>query len=64
MVEFTALEVGESNTEYTTDERISLNELTPFTTYSLTIAAETAIGRGPYSRVVHIQTQEDGEWVL
>lgn len=61
LVEFTALEIGESSTVYTMDTEISLNELNPFTAYSINIAADTVIGLGPYSRVFHVQTLEDGE---
>ena len=33
----------------------------PYTTYFIQVAAETAVGRGPYSEVVTIYTPEDGK---
>ena len=51
----------EINTTMTTHR---LFQLTPFTTYSFTIAASTEVGLGPFSATFSVQTPEDGEWRL
>ena len=43
------------------DFAIVITELRPFTIYMATIAATTAVGMGPFSSVVSVQTIEDGE---
>lgn len=62
-VSFTALDSSETNIFTVFDsEELELTELSPFTTYTIVIAAETTIGIGPYSKVFHVQTLEDGEF--
>ena len=39
----------------------TVSNLRPFTVYVATISARTAIGMGPFSGVVSIQTLEDGK---
>ena len=41
---------------------ISVTTLRPYTTYNCSIAAETSIGRGPFSSVITAQTDEAGIW--
>ena len=38
----------------------TLSSLSPFTTYTLEIAARNGVGLGPYSNVVEIQTVQQG----
>ena len=38
-----------------------VSNLQPFTTYDFLIAAATTVGLGPFSRLLTIQTPEDGE---
>ena len=40
---------------------ITVNSLRPYTTYSFTIAAETAVGVGPFSGAYTVMTATDGE---
>ena len=60
-VEISALEISETNVHFVVGEELELTGLRPFTTYSVVIAAQTAIGIGPYSRIFHVQTLEDGK---
>ena len=39
---------------------LEIETLTPFTTYSILIAASTIVGLGPFSTVLTIHTPEDG----
>ena len=60
-VEISALEISETNVQFVVGEELELTGLRPFTTYSVVIAAQTAIGIGPYSRIFRVQTLEDGK---
>ncbi len=40
--------------------QLILSDLTPFTTYICSVAANTALGRGPHTMNVSIATPEDG----
>ena len=40
---------------------LEIDTLTPFTTYSILIAASTVVGLGPFSTVLTIQTPQDGK---
>ena len=56
----TTLATG-SVTLYTSyDTTIQVNGLVPYTTYTCLIAAETSIGRGPYTTIITFTTMEDG----
>ena len=47
--------------QYTTSSlSVMLVELYPFSTYFVFVAAETGVGRGPFSRGLRISTPEDG----
>ena len=54
-----------SHTEYQLSTTCSLNltleKLHPFSTYIVVVAAETDIGRGPFSSPFKIHTPEDGK---
>ena len=56
---------GSANyTVYITGEEIrqfNLTELTPFTTYSVQVAAVNIEGAGPYSTPLTVETLKDGE---
>lgn len=43
---------------------IQINGLSAYTTYSCMVAAETSIGRGPYTTVITFTTMEDGMFKL
>ena len=56
-----------SHTEYqltTTSLNLTLEGLHPFSTYIMVVAAETEIGRGPFSSPFEIHTPEDGKFVI
>ena len=51
--------------EYTTSSlSVMLVELHPFSTYVVFVAAETGVGRGPFSRGLTISTPEDGRHMM
>ena len=39
---------------------VTVTSLSPYTMYACSIAAETNAGRGPFSRVITVQTDEAG----
>lgn len=50
-------DVRSTVTEHTT---LTIEGLMPHTMYTVVIAAQTAVGNGPFSAVVNFQTPEDG----
>lgn len=46
----------------TATNTLLVSGLSPFTVYSCIIAARTAVGLGPYTTVVTVQTLEAGKW--
>lgn len=51
--------------QLTSDEAtLNITSLVPFTTYTIVIAARTAIGTGPFSVVNTFSTDEDGRSVI
>ena len=42
----------------------SVDGLTPYTTYIISIAATTSVGQGPFSPVTTVNTPEDGEGLI
>ena len=51
--------------QYTTSSlSVMLVELYPFSTYVVFVAAETGVGRGPFSRGLIISTPEDGRQMI
>ena len=58
--------IGTGSVYQLTSDEASLNitGLAPFTKYSIVIAARTAIGTGPFSVVITVCTEEDGESFL
>ena len=55
------LETGVNFNYTTSDVFIEVTGLTPFTTYSCIVAAETSIGLGPFTQEYLITTPEDGK---
>ena len=55
------LETGVNFNYTTSDEFLEVTGLTPFTTYSCIVAAETSIGPGPFTSAFSITTPEDGK---
>ena len=45
----------------TSDNELLIEDLAPFTTYTCTVLAFTAVGNGPVSQFMDITTLEDGE---
>jgi len=39
----------------------TVENLTPYTTYGLSVSAHTAVGEGPQSNLSAIQTKEEGK---
>ena len=51
--------------QYTTSSlSVMLVELYPFSTYVVFVAAETGVGRGPFSSGLRISTPEDGKQMM
>jgi len=42
---------------------LTVNDLIPFTTYLLIVAASTSVGIGPFTPILTVQTPEDGELI-
>ena len=55
------LETGVNFNYTTSDGFFEVTGLTPFTTYSCIVAAETSIGLGPFTSAFSITTPEDGK---
>ena len=60
-VETTELDTSGTSIQFVVGLDLELTGLKPFTTYFLVIAAQTAVGIGPYSRVLYFRTLEDGK---
>lgn len=52
---------GESLSVQTHDTNMTISELQPHTLYTFSIAAVTAVGIGPFSQHLQIQTSEAGK---
>ena len=64
-VNITVTETGESF-QHATDGNTTLllTGLHPYYTYSITVAASTSIGLGPFTVMYFIRMPEDGMWVM
>ena len=49
---------------FTSSTTLIVDSLEPFTVYTITIAAQTAVGAGPYSIGLSTITMEDGKTVI
>ena len=49
---------------FTSSTTLIVDSLEPFTVYTVTIAAQTAVGAGPYSIGLSTMTMEDGKTVI
>ena len=61
IINVTALDTGEIHQYITPNRNLMLNSLAAFSTYAFIIAARTAVGAGPFSTDITIQTLEDGK---
>ena len=61
VIEINALGIGETSQLSTVFLNRTIDDLFPFTTYQLRIAASTSIGTGPFSPAFTITTLEDGQ---
>ena len=61
MIEFVGLQAHNSSIFITDSTFLDIAELQPFTSYSFSVAAATAVGFGPASEHHMVQTTEDGE---
>ena len=61
VIEISELGIGETSQLSTAFLNRTINDLFPFTTYQLRIAASTDIGTGPFSPAFTITTLEDGQ---
>ena len=52
---------GESVLLSTAETSITVQQLTPFTAYLCSVAAETSVGLGPYTLPLTVTTNEDGK---
>lgn len=61
-VTYERADVSDSVTELSaTDRFILIADLTPFTNYSVRVAARTAVGAGPFSPPITVQTDSDSK---
>ena len=60
VINVTSLDTGLSQQLMSTATNLQVPNLTPFTNYVCIVAAKTAIGVGPFSTVVNVQTLEAG----
>ena len=51
----------ELNQFFTKSENFNLTSLQAFITYTLSVAAQTAVGTGPFSKAMNVTTLEDGK---
>lgn len=61
VINITSLDTGVIQQLFSTSNSLQVSSLDPFTVYSCIIAARTAIGPGPFTRVLPVQTLEDGK---
>ena len=62
-VNVTNVENGITVLLFTSSTSLIVDSLEPFTVYAITIAAQTAVGAGPYSIALSEITMEDGETI-
>ena len=60
----TNVENGITVQHFTSSTSLIVDSLEPFTVYAITIAAQTAVGGGPYSRTLSQITMEDGKTII
>lgn len=60
-INVTSLETGSSTYYTTASTYLKVTGLSPYTTYSCIVAAETSVGRGPFTTIFTITTLEDGK---
>ena len=61
IINITAVEIGEMMELFSVSNNITLETLSPFTTYVCVIAATTSIGTGIFSPSITTITPEDGK---
>ena len=59
-INITGLDTGERYQQLSASNNLTIESLSPFSTYICVIAARTSVGIGPFSTVVTVQTLEDG----
>ncbi len=64
VINITSLNTGVSQQLTSTTTSLQVSSLTPFTNYVCIVAAMTAIGVGPFSTVVTVQTLEGGIYII
>ena len=60
VINVTEADSGVSFQLFSRNTSLSVSSLLPFTSYNFLIAASTSIGVGPFSRLLTLQTPEDG----
>ena len=63
MISITEVETGRSFSLFSPTTSVNVTSLHPYYTYNCTIAAETTVGDGPYTRSITIVTLQDGRLV-
>ena len=63
-VNVTNVEIGITVQLFTSSTSLIVDSLEPFTVYAITIAAQTAVGAGPYSMGLSQITMEDGKNII
>ena len=63
-VNVTNVENGIAVQLFTSSTALIVDSLEPFTVYNITIAAQTAVGAGPYSIDLFTKTKEDGMTII
>ena len=64
LINITSLDSGVIQQLTSSSPSLLIMNLQPFTRYSCVIAARTAVGLGPFSTVVSVQTMEAGEFYV
>jgi receptor-type tyrosine-protein phosphatase Q len=60
-VNVTNSDTGVSMHLSSTENSITVGQLSPYTSYQCSVAAQTIVGRGPYTSLITVTTNEDGK---
>lgn len=60
-INVTNTDTGVSMLLSSTRESITVSQLSPYTSYLCSVAAQTIVGQGPYTSPITVTTDEDGK---
>ena len=64
IINVTEADSGVSFQLFSANTSLLVESLLPFTSYNLLIAASTSVGTGPFSRLLTLQTLQDGRCII